>query len=115
MKNWGLSEEELAFYDALSRGKEVVMSDKELKKLVRELVKSVKRNLSIDWTEHENIKSKIRVIAKRNLRKHGLSPAKHPSTIDLIMKQAQALYRDWPTLGFEFTRESLTFGDINPF
>ena len=105
----GLSEEELAFYDALSQGKEFVMSNTELKKLVRELVKSMKRSLSIDWTEHENIKSKIRVVVKRTLRKHGLSPVKYLSTVSLIMKQAEVLYRDWPTLEFALVRESYAF------
>lgn len=110
----GLSEEELAFYDALSHGKEFIMSDEELKKLVRELVKSIKRNLSIDWVDHENVKSKIRALTKRTLRTHGISPVKYPSTVDLVMKQAEALYKDWPTLGFEFTRD-YTFGDLNSF
>jgi len=105
----GLSEEELAFYDALSQRKEFVMSDEELKKLVRELVKSIKRNLSIDWVDHENVKSKIRVLTKRTLRIHGTSPVKYSSTVDLIMKQAEVLYKDWPTLGFEFPREDFTF------
>jgi type I restriction enzyme R subunit len=111
----GLSEEELAFYDALSRGKEFVMSDEELKKLVKELVKSIKKSLSIDWTEHESVRSKVRAAVKRTLRIHGLSPLKYPSTIDLIMKQAQVLYKDWPTLGYEFTREEFVFGDFNSF
>jgi type I restriction enzyme R subunit len=93
-----------AFYDALSYGKEFVMSDEDLKKLVRKLVKAIKRNLSIDWTEHENVKSEIRAAVKRTLRIHGLSPVKYPSTIDLVMKQAQVLYRNWPMLELVATR-----------
>ena len=111
----GLSHEELAFYDALSRGKEFVMSDEELKKLVRELVKSIKRNLSIDWVEHENIKSKIRVTVKRVLRRHGFSPAKYPSSVNLIMKQAQVLYEDWPiTHGLDYTQD-FSFDNMTSF
>jgi len=93
----GLTEEELAFYDAISKGKRFIMSDEELKKLVRTLVKSIKRNLSIDWTKHENVRSKIRAIVKRTLRKYGISPTKYPSTINLVMTQAEVLYKDWPT------------------
>jgi len=111
----GLSEEELAFYDALSHGKEFIMSEEELKKLVRELVKSIKRNLSIDWVEHENIKSKIKVTVKRVLRTHGFSPIKYPSAVDLIMKQAQVLYKDWPVLTFEPTVGDYAFSDMNSF
>ncbi len=107
----GLSEEELAFYDAISYGKEFVMSDEELKKLVKDLVKSIKNNLSIDWTVHESVKSKVRAAVKRTLRLHGLPPVKYPLTIDLIMKQAQALYKDWPIVGFEI--EGYAFGGIS--
>jgi type I restriction enzyme R subunit len=102
-----LSEEEFAFYDALSCGKEFVMADEELKKLVKELVKSIKNNLSIDWTELESVRSKVRVAVKRTLKIHGLSPVKYTSTTDLIMKQAQALYENWPTLEYGFTSEDL--------
>ena len=66
----------------------------------------MRRNLSIEWTEHENIKSKIRVVVKRTLRRHGLSPVKYPKTVTTIMKQAQVLYKDWPTLEIEVMRES---------
>jgi type I restriction enzyme R subunit len=97
----GLTEEEVAFYDALSRGERFIASDKELKKLVKKLVKTIRGNLSIDWTEHENVRSKVRAAVKRLLRKHGFSPVKYPTTINLIMKQAEALYKDWPTLSFE--------------
>ncbi|MEM5805250.1 MAG: type I restriction endonuclease subunit R [Candidatus Aenigmatarchaeota archaeon] len=105
----GLTEEELAFYDALSQGKEFIMSDQELNKIVKELVNSIKKNLSIDWTEHENVKSKVRATVKRLLRKHGFSPIKYPSTVEMIMRQAQLLYKDWPIIHTmkEFQREFL--------
>ena len=80
------------------QGKEFIMSDEELKKLVKELVNVIKKNLSIDWTEHENVKSKVRVTVKRLLRKHGFSPVKYPPTIKLIMEQAHLLYKDWPAI-----------------
>jgi len=105
----GLTEEELAFYDAISHGKEFIMSDEDLKKLVKKLVKSIKRNLSIDWVDHENARSKIRALVKRTLRRHGISPVKYTSTVDLIMKQAEALYKDLPTLELEFVRSDYTF------
>jgi len=94
----GLSEEELAFYDALSQGKEFIISDKELRKLVRKLVESIRRNLSIDWTQHENVKAKVRASVKRLLRKQGYSLVKYPSTIEMVMTQAETLYKDWPIL-----------------
>jgi len=98
----GLTEEELAFYDALSKGEKFISSDEELKQLVKKLVETIKKNLSIDWTEHESVKSKVRASVKRLLRRYGFSPTKHPETVNLIMRQAEVLYKDWPILGFEF-------------
>ena len=103
----GLTEEELAFYDALSRGEIFIASNEELKKLVRELIRTIKNNLSIDWTEHENVKSKVRASVKRLLRRQGFSPVRYPMAVELIMKQAEVLYRDWPTLAFEYMEEAM--------
>ena len=114
-KALGLTEEELAFYDALTHGEEYVMSDEQLRKLAKELVDSIRKNLSIDWTKHESVKAKVRALVKRTLRIHGISPIRYPSTVDLIMKQAEALYKDWPTLGLEFLREGYAFEPFNHF
>ena len=104
-KALGLTEEELAFYDALSRGVEYVMSNEQLKKLAKELVKKIKKNLSIDWTKHESVKAKIRASVKRVLRVHGISPVKYPDTVKFIMKQAEALYANWPSIEASFSVE----------
>jgi len=104
-KALGLTEEELAFYDALAHGKEYVMSDEQLRKLAKKLVTTIKRNLSIDWSEHESVKAKVRAAVKRTLRSYGIPPIKCPTTIDLIMKQAHTLYKDWPVLGFELIED----------
>jgi len=102
-KSLGLTEEELAFYDALTYGKEHIMSNEELKKLVKKLVDSIKGNLSIDWTNHENVKAKIRVSVKRILRSYGIPPTKLPETVEAIMKQAQAIYKEWPFVRFNLS------------
>jgi type I restriction enzyme R subunit len=114
-KTLGLTEEELAFYDALTHGEEYVMSDEQLRKLAKKLVDSIRKNLSIDWTKHESVKAKVKALVKRTLRIHGISPIKYPSMVDLIMKQAEVLYKDWPTIGFEFVMSDFTFSDINSF
>jgi len=110
----GLTEEELAFYDALTHGEEYVMSDEQLRKLAKKLVNSIKKNLSIDWTKHESVKAKVRALVKRTLRIHGIPPIKHPNTVELIMKQAEALYKEWPTIQISFPMEQLTDFDISP-
>lgn len=109
-KALGLTDEELAFYDALARGEECIMYDEQLSKLAKKLVHTIRRNLSINWIKHESVKAKVRAAVKRTLRIYGISPIEYPETIDLVMKQAQALYKDWPTLGFEF--KDYAFRDI---
>lgn len=74
----GLSEEELAFYDALvTDGSAVkVLGDETLRTIARELTIAVRNNASIDWTTRENIHAGLRVIVKRILRKYGYPPDK---------------------------------------
>src|SRR5690606_38838093 len=80
----GLTHDELAFYDALEVNDSAVMSlgDEVLREIARELVETVKRNVSIDWTIRESVQAKLRVIVKRILRKHGYPPDKQgPATV----------------------------------
>jgi len=69
----GLSEDELAFYDALETNDSAVkvLGEQTLKKIARELVINVRKNVSIDWTVRENVKAQLRVQVKRILRKYG--------------------------------------------
>lgn len=74
----GLTEDELAFYDALEVNDSAVqvLGDATLRTIARELVEAVRRNISIDWTEREAVRAKLRAIAKRLLRKYGYPPDK---------------------------------------
>ena len=74
----GLTEDEVAFYDALEINDSAVkvLGDDTLKTIARELVKSVRANATIDWKDRENVRSKIRVTIKRILRKYGYPPDK---------------------------------------
>jgi len=109
-KKLGLTEEEMAFYDALTYGKERIMEDERLKELVRKLVEAIKKNLSIDWTEHENVRAKIRATVKRVIRAYGISPLEHPETVEAIMRQAQTIYKEWPNVKFDtFLQPSFNF------
>jgi type I restriction enzyme R subunit len=107
----GLTEEEIAFYDALALGKEYILSNEQLKNLAKELVTIIKKNLSIDWTKHESIKAKVRATVKRVLRVSGISPIKYPNTVKLIMDQAEVLYKEWPIIQVPYLTEfSTDFG-----
>jgi type I restriction enzyme, R subunit len=69
----GLSEDELAFYDALEINDSAVkvLGEPTLRDIARELVASVRANVTIDWTVRENVRAQLRVLVKRILRKHG--------------------------------------------
>lgn len=90
-----LSEEEMAFYDALSQGKKSMRQDERLKDLVKELVKMIKRDLTIDWTNNEVIKARIRANARLLLLKNEFRTEESESILDLIYNQAISLYRDY--------------------
>ena len=86
-----LSEEELAFYDALADNDSAVqvLGDETLRKMATELSKTIKNNLSIDWTLRENIQAKLRVSIKRLLRKYDYPPDKQKVATELVLKQAK--------------------------
>lgn len=92
----GLSEEEKAFYDVVAQGEKKIEDDKEVRRIARELVKSIKGDLSIDWADQESVKAKIRAKVKRLLRRFGYSPDETTEILPTIMEQAESLYRSWP-------------------
>jgi type I restriction enzyme R subunit len=93
----GLSDDEVAFYDALADNESArdVMGDEQLGLLARELVERVKQNVSIDWQVRENARAQIRVLVKRVLRKYGYPPDMQQRATDLVLEQAQVLCADW--------------------
>jgi type I restriction-modification system DNA methylase subunit len=71
-------EDELAFYDALETNDSAVkvLGDEKLRAIARELVETVRKNVTIDWTLRENVRAQLRVLVKRILKKHGYPPDK---------------------------------------
>jgi len=94
-----LSEDELAFYDALEVNDSAVkvLGDDILKTIAHELVDKVKASTSIDWTIKENVKARMRVIVKRILRKYGYPPDKQEKAVITVLKQAEMLADIWTT------------------
>ena len=93
----GLSEEELAFYDALETNDSAVavLGDDTLRTIARELVQAVRNNISIDWTLRETVRAQLRVIVKRILRKHGYPPDKQEKATQTVLEQAALLTEEW--------------------
>ena len=92
-----LTEDEVAFYDALEVNDSAVkvLGDKTLRTIARELVESVRRNVSIDWTVKESVRAKLRVMVKRILRRYGYPPDKQEKATITVLEQAELLCRDW--------------------
>lgn len=93
----GLSEDELAFYDALEANDSAVavLGDDTLRGIARELVEAVRSNVTIDWTIRENVRAKMRVIVKRILRRHGYPPDKQEQATETVLEQAELLSGSW--------------------
>ena len=90
----GLSSEEMAFYDAISEGKKA-LKDKDLKFLVREIVKTVKRDLAIDWANSEVIKARIRSNVRLTLLRHDMTMEEADKITEKIYEQAFYLYNEY--------------------
>jgi len=93
----GLSNDELAFYDALETNDSAVqvLGDETLRQIARELVETVRKNVSIDWTRRDNVKAHLRVLVKRILRKYGYPPDKQEKAAQLVLDQAEVLSEGW--------------------
>ena len=93
----GLSEDEESFYDALEVNDSAVkvLGDEVLKTLARELVGTVRRNATIDWTVRESARAKLRTMVRRLLRKYGYPPDKQEKATLTVLEQAELLGRDW--------------------
>lgn len=98
-ENIGLSEEEMAFYDVLSQGKKALKST-ELKKIVKELVKSIKRDITIDWTNHEIIKSRIRANVRLVLLRNNYPYEEVEQLTTKVYEQAMYLYKDYSNFAY---------------
>lgn len=96
-EDFGLSDYELAFYDALANNQSAmdVLGDDILRDLSRVLVSKVKANTSIDWTIKESVQAKLRVIVRRTLRQYGYPPDQQLLATENVLKQAEMLADEW--------------------
>ena len=96
-RNLGLSDDELAFYDALEVNDSAVevLGDETLRTIAVELVETVRQNVTIDWTLKVSVRAKLRVMVKRVLRRYGYPPDKQEKATDTVLEQAEALCQDW--------------------
>ena len=93
----GLTEDELAFYDALETNDSAVqvLGDETLRAIARELVETVRRNVTIDWTLRESVQAQLRVLVRRTLNRHGYPPDKQEQATLTVLEQAEVLSEGW--------------------
>ena len=93
----GLSEDELAFYDALETNDSAVqvLGDETLRDIARQLVETVRNNVTIDWTLRENVRANLRRLVRRILREHGYPPDKQERATQTVLEQAEVLSEGW--------------------
>ena len=93
----GLTDDEVAFYDALAANDSAVqaMGDDKLKVIAAELITQVKKSVTIDWTLRESARAKIRVMVKRILNKYGYPPDLQDEAVKTVLAQAELLCADW--------------------
>ena len=93
----GLTEDELAFYDALADHGDVrdVMGDEVLATIAHDLVETIRQSVTIDWTQKEAVRADMRRKVKRLLRKHGYPPDKQADAVVTVIEQAERVCRDW--------------------
>ncbi|MCL5257285.1 MAG: type I restriction endonuclease subunit R [Chloroflexi bacterium] len=93
----GLTDDELAFYDALGVNDSAVqvLGNDTLKKIAQELVETMRKNTRIDWTVRESVKADLRASVKRLLRRYGYPPDKQEKATQTVIEQAELLCADW--------------------
>ncbi len=99
----GLTDDEIAFYDALETNDSAVrmLGDETLRKIAQELVATVRANVRLDWTIRENVQAQLRVLVKRILRKYRYPPDKQAKATETVLEQAAALSERWVVLEAE--------------
>ncbi len=92
----GLSDNEIAFYDALADNGSAreIMGDKKLRTIAQLLTDMVNNNVSIDWIIKESARARLRTMVKRLLNQYGYPPDLQKSATELVIEQAERFAED---------------------
>lgn len=90
-KKMGLTADELAFYDALTKPQAIkdFYTNEELIAITKELTDTLRRNKTIDWQKRESARAKMRMMIKKLLRKHKYPPEEMPGAVQTVMTQCE--------------------------
>lgn len=92
-----LSDDEIAFYDALEVNDSAVkiLGDETLQTIAKEIVASIRENATIDWTKKQNVRARLRLAVKKILKKYGYPPDKQEKATQTVLEQAELIAKDW--------------------
>lgn len=93
----GLSQDEIAFYDALAESQSAVelMGNDSLKLIAHELLTNLRNNVTVDWVHRESARARLRVLVKKILKKYGYPPDLQDAAVQTVLRQAEALSMAW--------------------
>ena len=96
-EDMGLTDDEIAFYDALAANESAVvaMGDAKMRVIAAELITQVRKSVTIDWTLRESARARIRVMVKRILNRYGYPPDLQEEAVKTVLAQAELLCADW--------------------
>ena len=92
-----MSDDEVAFFDALAANKSAVevLGDEQLRVIAREVVKTLRANVTVDWTIKDSVRARLRVLVRQILRKYGYPPDLQSEAVRTVITQAEALAEGW--------------------
>ena len=93
----GLSQEEIAFYEALAENGSAreLMAHETLRTLAQLLVQTIRASATIDWTRKEGVRAKMRIEVRKLLARYGYPPDLQKAAVDLVVRQAEAIAAEW--------------------
>ena len=93
----GLTDDELAFYDALGTNDSAVqvLGDQVLGAIAKDLANKVRGSATIDWTKKESVRSRLMVMVRRTLKRWGYPPDKTEKAVETVMKQSELMADYW--------------------
>lgn len=93
----GLSQDEIAFYDALANNESALreLGDEILKKIAVEITEKLRNSTTVDWQVRESVRARLRILVRRTLQKWKYPPDKQADAVELVLKQAEVLCNDW--------------------
>jgi type I restriction enzyme R subunit len=92
----GLTDEEIAFYDALAQNESAIqaLGDEKLRIIAHELLEQLQENATVDWHKRESARARMRIVVKRILKKYGYPPDLSDEAVKLVLEQAETLLRE---------------------